>query len=512
MTATATAGSTIPDLLRARSQEQPERAAIIMDGVKSLTFGDWERRSTAWGGVLQQIKNVKRGQCVGLFFDNHEWIEYAIAYCAVLKAGAAGVHLGPRMAAAEVQRRLDHCDVAGVIHGTSVTPPEGRGWRTDTAALESSPPASLKIEIGPHDLADILYTSGTTGTPKGIRVSHGNHTFGREAQVQRIFEKAGHFLGSFPTGTSSSQAMINFAFSGGPAVLVMSSFEPERIYALIQEFHVDNLMIAPATAIELVNTDLDRAYDVSSVRMVSSGSTYISPATTRALARIFPNAKILTHYGSSEAVPALVYAAFDPERPTSLGRPTPGTEIAICDETGERLPAGAVGEIWLRTSAPPRCYHKDPERNARVYTDGWTHTGDLGSLDEEGCLHLFDRAADAIRCKGQPISSLQIEAILYECPQILEAAVLGVPDPELGQTLAAAIVLKPGASIDDFRRFIESNLTEQQMPAVIRQVESLPRGTIWKVLKRELRGWFEPGTERGTVVTMLPQASTAGLG
>jgi acyl-CoA synthetase (AMP-forming)/AMP-acid ligase II len=303
--------------------------------------------------------------------------------------------------------------------------------------------------------------------------------------------------------------MINFALSGGPTVLVMSSFEPKRIYTLIEQFHVDNLMVAPATALELINSDLDRPYDVSSIRMVSSGSAYISPATTRALAGIFPNANVLTHYGSTEAVPALIYASFDPKRPTSLGRPGPGTEIAICDETGERLPPGAVGEIWLRSSAPPRAFHKDPERNARVYADGWTHMGDLGSLDEEGCLHLFDRAADAIRCNGQLVSSLQIEGALYECPQILEAAVVGVPEPALGQAVAAAIVLKPGASIDDFRRFIESHLSEHQMPAVIRQVESLPRGTIWKVLKRELRGWFEPGTERGTLVTMLPQASTA---
>lgn len=510
MTATATAVSTIPDLLRARSQEEPERAGISMDGTKSLTFGDWERRSNAVGGVLQQAKAVKRGQCIGLYFDNHEWIEYAVAYCAVLKAGAAAVHLGPRMAASEVQRRYDHCDVVGVIHGTA-SAPEGRGWRAEVAALESNPPATLRIEIGPHDLADILYTSGTTGTPKGIRVSHGNHTFGREAQVQRIFERAGHFLGSFPTGTSSSQAMINFAFSGGPTVLVMSSFEAKRIFTLIEQFHVDNLMIAPATAIELINSGLDGSYDLSSVRMVSSGSTYISPATTRALTGIFPNAKVLTHYGSSEAVPGLVYAAFDPERPTSLGRPTPGTEIAICDETGARVPPGTVGEIWLRSSAPPRSYHKDPERNARVYTDGWTHTGDLGSLDEEGCLHLFDRAADAIRCNGQLVSSLQIEAVLYECPQILEASVFGVPHPAMGQAVAAAIVLKPGASLDDFRSFIESNLSEQQMPAVIRQFESLPRGLIWKVLKRELRSWFEPGTERGTLVTMHPQAATASL-
>jgi acyl-CoA synthetase (AMP-forming)/AMP-acid ligase II len=510
MTATAPAGSTIPDLLRARSQEEPERAALSMDGTKSLTFGDWERRSNAVGGVLQKARDVKRGECIGLFFDNHEWIEYAVAYCAVLKAGAAAVHLAPRMAASEAQRRYDHCDVVGVIHGTA-TPPEGRGWRAEMAALESSPPASVRIEIGPHDLADILYTSGTTGTPKGIRVSHGNHTFGREAQVQRIFEKAGHFLGSFPTGTSSSQAMINFAFSGGPTVLVMSSFEPKRIFGLIEQFHVDNLMIAPATVIELINSGLDGSYDLSSVRMVSSGSTYIAPATTRALTGIFPNAKVLTHYGSSESVPGLVYASFDPERPTSLGRPTPGTEIAICDETGERVPTGTVGEIWLRSSAPPRSYHKDPERNARVYTDGWIHTGDLGSLDEEGCLHLFDRAADAIRCNGQLISSLQIEAVLYECPQILEASVFGVPHPATGQAVAAAIVLKPGALLDDFRRFIESNLSEQQMPAIIRQVESLPRGLIWKVVKRELRAWFEPGTERGTLVAMYPQAAAVSL-
>lgn len=509
MTATATEGTTIPNLLRARSQEEPDRAAIIMDGTKTLTFGEWERRSTVAGGVLQHAKSVKRGECVGLFFDNHEWIEYAIAYCSVLKAGAAAIHLAPRMDPAEVQRRLEHCDVVGVIHGTSVTPPEGRGWRTDMAALESSPPAPLRIEIGPQDLADILYTSGTTGTPKGIRVTHGNHTFGREAQVQRIFEKAGHFLGSFPTGTSSSQAMINFAFSGGPAVLVLSSFEPKKIYSLIEQFHVDNVMIAPATVIQLINSKPDRPYDVSSVRMVSTGSTPIAPATTKALAGIFPNAKILTHYGSSESVPALVYAAFDPERPTSLGRPTPGTEMVICNETGERVPPGVVGEIWLRSPAPTRSYHKDPERNARVYADGWTHTGDLGWLDGEGCLHLFDRSAHAIRCKGQLISSLQIEAVLYECPQILEASVFGIPDPAMGQAVAAAIVLKSGASIDGLRRFIESNLSEQQMPAVIRQFDALPRGMIWKVLKQELRSWFEPGTERGTLITMLPQAAAA---
>jgi acyl-CoA synthetase (AMP-forming)/AMP-acid ligase II len=510
MTATTPAGTTIPALLRARSQEEPQRAAILMDGTTSLTFGDWERRSNAMGGVLQQARGAKRGQCIGLFFDNHEWMEYAVAYCGVLKAGAAAVHFSPRMAASEVQRRLEHCDVVGVIYGTSI-PPQGRGWRMDVAALESSPPASLNIEIGPEDLADILYTSGTTGTPKGIRVSHGNHTFGREAQVQRIFEKAGHFLGAFPTGTSSSQAMINFAFSGGPTVLVMSSFEPQRICSLIERYKADNLMVAPATVIQLINSGFAQSYDLSSVRMISTGSTYIAPATTKALAEIFPNAKVLTHYGSSESVPALVYAAFDPEHPTSLGRPTPGTEIAICDEKGERLPSGKVGEIWLRSPAPLRSYHKDPERNARVYTDGWIHTGDLGWLDEEGCLHLFDRAADAIRSNGQLVSSLQIEAILYDCPQILEAAVFGMPDPAMGQVIAAAIVLKPGASIEDFRHFIESHLSEQQMPAVIRQFESLPRGLIWKVVKRELRSWFQHGTERGTLVPILSQSEDGWL-
>ena len=125
--------------------------------------------------------------------------------------------------------------------------------------------------------------------------------------------------------------------------------------------------------------------------------------------------------------------------------------------------------------------------------------GDLGLLDDDGCLHLFDRAADVIRREGQLVSSLQIERVLYDCPDVLEAAAVGIPDPDLGQSVAAIVVLKPGGSIDAVQRYIETHVPPHHRPAIVRSVDALPRGTIWKVLKRELRRWFEAADEPGTL-------------
>jgi acyl-CoA synthetase (AMP-forming)/AMP-acid ligase II len=397
----------------------------------------------------------------------------------------------------EIDRRLEQCHVSGIIHSRTVTPPAtppAACWTATVDRLDRGQTGPVGVEVRPSDVADIVYTAGTTtGVPKGVLVTHGDLMFNRDPRKRRDFEGSRYFLGPFPVGTGSSQGMVMFALSGAPIVLVLSRFGPEHICERIATLGIDNIMMTPGTAVDLVNSGLEQRYDLSSVRVLAAGASVLLPATAKRVMTMFPNAKIMQYYASLESIPGMTVSIFDPARPGTLGRPSHGTEIKIVDENGAPLPAGQVGEIWMRAPGHKRVYEGNPEGNAHVFTDGWVRMGDHGSVDEEGHLYLFDRATDVIRHGGTMVSSIRVESVIYEHPAVLEACVVGLPHPEFGQVAGAAVVLKTGTRLDELSAFLGARLPEHEVPRQFIVDEFLPRGLIGKVLKREVRKWFADG-------------------
>jgi fatty-acyl-CoA synthase len=480
---------TVVDVLSLRSQSDPERTAILVDDTRTLTFRDWELRSNAVGHALRGL-GVQKGDRVGLLFARDAWIEYAVTYLGILKVGGTALHLSGSLPEREIARRSDECRVALVVHSQRVAVPAG----TRAAAFEElvlNETSAHAVELGGEDVAGITYTSGTTaGRPRALVLPHRDHVPNFDPKRALDYEKAAKFfLGVFPIGTSSAQNIVISAVTHAAKVVVLTSCEPELVCAMIAKHGVDSIMLTPTVAIDILNSGAATRHDLGCVRDTTMGAAPITSTTLERVARMLPNAKIYQFYGLSEAVPGIATMQFDPNRPGSVGKPTGETQIEIRDSAGRSLPFGELGEIYVRHPKRIRYYLSDSPQSPR---DIFIRSGDLGSMDADGYLYFFDRAADAIHCRSRLCSSVQIENVLQQYPGVLDVCVVATPHPELDQAVGAAVVLAPGASLEGLKEFARGRLDEQAMPRSFLTAEKLPRGVIGKPLKREIRTWFDP--------------------
>ncbi|GGP84713.1 fatty-acyl-CoA synthase [Streptosporangium pseudovulgare] len=486
------APGTVPEMLRLRAAQDPDREALVVEGGGSMTFAEWDRRADAVAhGLLD--RGVRHGDRVGLLFGGWDWVDFAVAYCAVQRAGAVAVPLSERLAPAEVRHMLGHCAASAVVAGRDLTPPPGDHRVLRPAELEGDATGPVDVEVGPRDLAQILYTSGTTGLPKGVAASHANLTFGCETRPnRRRFGHSRHLLHAFPIGTNAGQTMLLNALDARPAVLTLGRFTPGRFTRLIETHRVGTVFVVPAMAIELLNAGLHTRRDLSSVVLLGSAASALPPAVAARLAEAFPNATITNYYTSTEAAPAQTIMIYDPSRPGALGRPAFGGSLRIAGPDGEPLPPGEAGEVWMRSPTAPRSYYRDERADAEAFRGGWVRMGDLGRLDADGYLHLLDRESDVVKSGAFKVSTLQVEAALYEHPDVAEAAVVGLPHPVLGTAIAAAVVPRSGGVTGSgLRAFLTERLAGHEIPERVLVVDTLPRNQSGKVIKRELRGLFD---------------------
>jgi acyl-CoA synthetase (AMP-forming)/AMP-acid ligase II len=471
---------TLPGLLRTRAAEQPDATAILL-GSRALTFGEWLESSTRIAAGLAG-RGVRRADRVGLLFDEHDWIDYATAYCGVLMAGAVAVPISARTPDDTVTILLTDCAAAGVVHGG-----EGAGWAVGD--LTGSGP--VDIELRPGDLAQILFTSGTTGRPKGVSATHANLAYGYSPRMRRRpLAHSKLFLHAFPIGTNAAQTMLFNALVAEPAALTMPRFDAEEFCALIGQHRVGTVFVVPAMAIDLINSGAHTRHDLSSVLLFGSTAAALPPEVAKSLTAAFPRADIVNYYSSTEAAPAQTVMIFDPDRPAAVGQPAEG-DLLIADTAGTPLPPGETGEVWLRSPTASRAYYGDEQASAAVFRGGWTRMGDLGYLDDEGYLYLVDRESDVIKSGAYKISTLRIEAELYGHPDVAEAAVLGLPHQVMGSVPAAAVVLRRPVPLDDVRAFLAGRLARHEVPVRLLPLESLPRNDAGKVVKRDLRALFD---------------------
>ncbi|HZM77331.1 MAG TPA: class I adenylate-forming enzyme family protein [Candidatus Limnocylindrales bacterium] len=472
---------TVPGFLAWRASLDPDHVAIEVRGGTKLTLADWHERANAAAHGLRE-RGVRRGDRVALVFGPASWPEFAVAYCAVQRAGAVAMPLTARLSEAQIAYALTHSGATALLHDG--TPPNVTGVWTATPADVATQTRLPLTEPMPDSPAQILYTSGTTGRPKGVTATHANLTIGAPWHPKRL--RLGHsnrFAHAFEIGTNAAQTMLLNALYTKAGSLTLARATPARFARLIADTEVGTVFLVPALAVELLGalgeTPLDH------VHLVGSTAAPLPPVVARRLASMFPNAAVVNYYTSTEAAPAQTEMIFDPGRPDAIGQPTPGT-LMIADGAGKPLRQGATGEVWLHSSHP-REYFRDPVATGDTFQGEWVRMGDLGRLDADGYLYLVDRCEDVVKTGAFKVSTVEVEAALFEHPQVADAAVVGVPHPVLGHVLAAVVVPAGSEpSLPELRRFLSTRLADYQLPARLVLRDQLPRNAGGKVHKRQL--------------------------
>ncbi|MFF2302961.1 AMP-binding protein [Streptomyces sp. NPDC058128] len=492
------AATTVPELLDARATEHPDHTALQVVGGGRLSYRHW-REEALRAAVGLAAAGVGPHDRVVLRFSNARWDRYAVGFLAVQYAGGVPV---------PVREDLSETDAASLAAlaeaGTVVTDGGLPGIPglvelrlDDLLAAHPEPPAGPPHRVGPADPAQVIGTSGTTGAPKGVVAAHGNLTAGLAAHPRRrAYAHSRHALHAFPIGTNAGQVMLLTALTAAPTTLTLPRFDAEQFGATVEEFRVGTAFLVPSMVIELVNAGTAGRHDLGSLRLVNSSAAALPVPVAAALAAALPGATLVNTYTSAEASPAQISTVVDTRRPGSLGRPADPRDLRILDADGVSLPAGQVGEVWLRQPGPPRGYLGAAGQSAQVFRDGWVRMGDVGRLDADGYLYLVDRESDVIKSGALKVSTLRIEEVLHEHPAVADAAALGLPHAVMGAVPVAVVVAGPGGlDLDGLRLFLSARLSRPELPVRILLVDDLPRNPSGKVVKHRLRPLFDVPAE-----------------
>jgi acyl-CoA synthetase (AMP-forming)/AMP-acid ligase II len=471
-----------------------------------LTFEGWERRSNRLARWLVG-QGVAKGDRVAIHLPPEEGDRFLIAYSAAHKAGAVAVPTSTRLVARELGYVLAHAGAVVAISGASTTAvlaaardqmPDLRaivttglaadglvGW-DDAADADDS---AIQVSLDGDDMADLMYTSGTTGRPKGVVVRHRN-----VAMIPNGLPRwsGSGWLHSSPMFTFAGIASTYNPMKLGLRLLYLPRFDVDRWFDVVEERRPTATFLVPAMAELLIASPRFESADLSSLTICSLGSAPVAPGTIARLQERVPNAMVSNSWGMTEAGPAFCF--MPPEerakRVGSVGRPVPPTEFKIVAEDDSGLPARAIGELVVRNPGREREYFNDAAATASTWRDGWLHSGDLAYLDEDGFLYIVGRQKDVIIRGGNNVHAADVEAVLYEHPAVQEAAVAGVEHDVLGEDVGAWVVLVPGAAAtsDELRAFCAERLSDYKVPRVWTFLDELPRNPTGKVVKRDLPG------------------------
>ncbi|HTZ08457.1 MAG TPA: AMP-binding protein [Acidimicrobiales bacterium] len=499
----------LTDHLRAMAGAFPDEVAYrVVDG-GHMTFAQWEAESNRLGRGLQAL-GVAKGDRVSIYLRAEEALRWMVAYAAVHKAGAVAVPTNTRLADAELERLLTHAGVRAVLtddelaplarqvagavpsaeHVLCAPPPEESGdpaWSWGAAGADDA--GTFQVELSGDDLADILYTSGTTGLPKGVAVRHRNVALIPGAPNPTFSGQ--HWLHASPLFTFAGIGFIYNPMQLGLSGVYQPRFDAGRWLEVVDELRPQFVFLVPSMAQLIVAHPAFATADLSSIAICAIGSAPLAPATLRALQERMPEASVSNSYGMTEAGPAFcsMPKGESLRRIGSVGQPVPPLEVRIVDDAGAEVPTGEVGEAVLRMAGRQREYYRNDDATAGTWRDGWLYSGDLARLDEDGFLYIVGRKKDVIIRGGNNIHAMDVESVLLEHPEVVEAAVVGVPHAVLGEDVAAVVVLAPGATVtpEELHRHCAAVLADYKVPRRIAVAAELPRNATGKVLKAQLR-------------------------
>ena len=491
----------IVDQLRTLAGLVPDEVGFVVVGGGEITYADWDATASRIARGLVDL-GVTKGDRVALVIAAEDALRFVVAYAGVHKAAAVAVPVNVRLSPAEVGGILRHCEPTVVIvseslvHLLAQAPPAKHVVSTGSPAgdllgwddLLADDPSDVQVDADMDDLAEVLYTSGTTGTPKGVAIRHGNSAMNVLSEPTWTGRNWVH---ASPMSTFAGLTFVYQPMRMGMRTVYIPRFDVETWAATVAEWEPMCAFIVPAMAELMIAHPLFDEMDMSSLLMVSVGSAPSAPTTLQRLQEKMPNAAIANGYSMTEAGAAYCVLPKGEleKRPGAVGLPLPPTEIRIVGKDGTDVPPGEVGEVLLKPPGKQREYFRDPEATAALWRDGWVHTGDLGRRDEDGYLYIVGRIKDVIIRGGNNVYATDVEAALYEHPDVREAAVVGVPHPVLGEDVAAFVVLRDGASAstDDLIAHCREHLSDYKVPRQVELRDELPRNATGKVLKRELR-------------------------
>jgi len=347
------------------------------------------------------------------------------------------------------------------------------------------------VPRGDGDLAVILYTSGTTGTPKGVALSHANLESNARASAS-LFEldRERWGVGVLPLSHSYGLTVMNAGHILGTRSALLRWFNPEEVLRTIQEFRAEAMSGVPTMFVYLLNYPGASAYDTSTMRVWGSGAAPLPVEVVEPFEHRF-GGKLLEGYGLTEASPVVAAHRLSGVRKLgSVGQPIPGVTVSIRDDDDRALPVDEVGEVCVQGPNVMVGYYRNPEETAKTIRGGWLRTGDMGRLDADNYLYIVERKKDLIIRGGFNIYPRDVEEALYAFPGVAEAAVIGLPDTLMGEEVVAFVVLKPGqaATADEVAGFCQARLAKYKCPKEIRFVDALPKSPVGKILRKELRG------------------------
>lgn len=355
------------------------------------------------------------------------------------------------------------------------------------AALDRLPRTDARSD----DIAVILFTSGTTGQPKGVMLTHRNLYSNAAAAVSLAEEDEppGTTIGVLPLAHIYGFTTANALYLRGASIVVLPKFDVRAVCETIQQHKVERFSAVPAMIYALATDPVTAEYDLSSLESVGSGSAPLSVALFEAFKKRF-NADIYEGYGLSEAAPTVsAHRRGEPIKPGSVGRAFPGVELRIADEMGQPLPIGEVGELLVRGENITPGYYRNEEATKAALRDGWLHTGDVARLDEDGYLYIVDRKKDLILRGGFNIYPRDLEELISRHPAVADVAVVGVPSSKMGEEVVAIVVPRPEAQLTEpeLLAFCQEHLAKYKTPRAVIFVGQMPRNGVGKILKKSLR-------------------------
>ncbi len=510
----------LESFLEESARHGPSREALVCGTVR-LTYGDIETHANRLAHALIRA-GLQRGDRVAICLDNRA--EAVVAIFAALKAGAAFMPINPTTKPDKLLRLLNHAEAACLVadfprlsaiedawprmDAVRIVVPVGRprkplalggrdaldmeAIRRDDA-LPADPPPKRAIDL---DLAALIYTSGSTGVPKGVMLRHSN--------MVAAFTSIVSYLRNTPDDVILSVLPLAFGYglgqvftgfkAGARVVLERDIMYPHEVLTRLVAERATGMPIVPTISALLLQLDLER-YDLSSLRYITNAGAALPPSHAQALRERLPHVRLFAMYGQTECTRA---SYLEPEelqaRPTSVGKGIPNQEFWLIDDRGDRVGPHVAGELVVRGSHVMAGYWKMPELTDQKLRPGplpgerVLHTGDLFRLDDDGYLYFVSRKDDIIKTRGEKVSPKEIEDVLYGIPDVAEAAVVGVPDPVLGQAVKAVIVPRAGKTLDaqGVLRACARQLEDFMMPKYLSIRSELPKTQSGKILKTEL--------------------------
>jgi len=509
----------VGQLLSDRAARVPGKTAVIFKDEK-ITYADLELMANRLANKLR-VCGVDRDDRVAIVLPNS--VQWIVSYLGVMKLGAVAVPLDFRLKDEELVPIFKDAQVKTVI--TSAHYPSYRmfggleGIETvivaggqgadgclsyEAVVADASLSAAIRADVAEEDDALYLYTSGTTGKPKGVVLSFANLDLFPEAMGEILKLSADVIMGCLlPMSHITGPILCNELLVRGSTLFIFDQLRPDKILAAVEKYRVSYFHSVPPIFEALINVPHRERFDVSSLRFVAMMGTSVPLPLMQQFKRVFPSVAVIQGYGLTETSPfiTLLPMEYHEHKMGSIGLAVPHAEIKIIDESGGAVPDGEAGELIVRGPMLMKGYHGNSQATRERIRDGWLHTGDICKKDEDGFYYHLGRKDDMIIIGGLNVYPAEVEQVLMAHPGVKEAGVVGVPDSDRGQVIKAVMVLRPGSDLTkkQITAYCNQKLASFKIPKIIEFTDELPKSSTGKIARRlliPLRGGPGFATER----------------